>query len=67
MNGLFFFAPEGAVFYLSWEPPFNVAYLNSIYPDFYTNKMKEMEFWMQTVEGRSDAKQRISKIHFFFL
>ena len=30
----FLFAPEGAVFYLSWEPPFNVAYLNSIYPDF---------------------------------
>lgn len=28
--------------------------------------MKEMEFWMQTVEGRSDAKQRISKIHFSF-
>ena len=30
----FLFVPEGVVFYLSWEPPFNVAYLNSIYPDF---------------------------------
>ena len=30
----FLFAPEGVVFYLSWESPFNVAYLNSIYPDF---------------------------------
>lgn len=34
MNGLFFLLQRELFFYLSWEPPFNVAYLNSIYPDF---------------------------------
>ena len=61
----FLFAPEGAVFYLSWESPFNVAYLNSIYPDF-LYKQNERNGILDVDDGRVGLMQNSAFLKYIF-
>jgi hypothetical protein len=61
----FLFVPEGVVFYLSWEPPFNVAYLNSIYPDF-LYKQNERNGILDADDGRVGLMQNSAFLKYIF-
>lgn len=63
MNGLFFLFQRELffIFHLSWEPPFNVAYLNSIYPDF-LYKQNERNGILDADDGRVGYRIQNSSI-----
>ena len=58
MNGLFFLLQREL---FSWEPPFNVAYLNSIYPDF-LYKQNERNGILDADDGRVGYRIQNSSI-----
>lgn len=61
----FLFVTEGVVFYLSWESPFNVVYLNSIYPDF-LYKQNERNGILDADDGRVGLMQNSTFLKYIF-